>query len=54
MATVRRFTPPDGAMSEQFDRETGVQRSARHLSWSYAAFVTAAQARRRATEAHSG
>ena len=54
MATVRRFTPPDGALSEQFDRETGVQRSARHLSWSYAAFVTAAQARRRATGAHSG
>ena len=48
MATVRRFTPLDGALSEQLDQTTGEQRSARHLSWSYAAFVTAAHARRQA------
>lgn len=48
LATVRRFTPRDGALSEQFDRTTGAQTSARHLSWSYAAFITAAQARRKA------
>jgi glucoamylase len=48
LATVRRYTPESGALSEQFDRSTGAQRSARHLSWSYAAFVTASAARTRA------
>jgi len=45
MATVRALTPADGALSEQVDRETGVQTSARHLTWSYAAFVSAARLR---------
>jgi glucoamylase len=48
METVRAFTPESGDMSEQFDRETGAQTSARHLAWSYAAFITAAAERRRA------
>ena len=48
LATVREFTPEDGALSEQFDQDTGVQSSARHLTWSYAAFVTCIDARRRA------
>jgi glucoamylase len=48
MATVRRLTPDDGALSEQVDRATGRQTSARHLTWSYAAFVNAAGLRRRA------
>ncbi|MBV8307976.1 MAG: hypothetical protein JO274_10895, partial [Gammaproteobacteria bacterium] len=48
MRTVRSFTPPGGELSEQFDRTTGVQTSARHLSWSYAAFITAAASRTRA------
>src|SRR6185437_4479484 len=41
MATVRDFTPESGDMSEQFDRATGMQTSARHLAWSDAAFITA-------------
>ena len=39
MATLRAFTPADGALSEQIDRTTGAQSSAPHLTWSYAAFV---------------
>jgi glucoamylase len=45
METVRAFTPESGDLSEQFDRATGVQTSARHLAWSYAGFLTAAAAR---------
>jgi glucoamylase len=45
--TVRRFTPPSGELSEQFDQQTGVQRSAQQLAWSYAAFISCAAARRR-------
>lgn len=48
MRTVRALTPPDGALSEQVDRTTGAQTSARHLTWSYAAFVSAARLRARA------
>ncbi|WP_238578582.1 glycoside hydrolase family 15 protein, partial [Inquilinus limosus] len=47
LATVQAFTPADGALSEQFDRETGAQTSAKHLGWSYAGFITAVRARRR-------
>jgi glucoamylase len=46
LETVRRFTPPSGDMSEQFDQRTGVQRSAQQLAWSYAAFISCAAARR--------
>ena len=49
MATVRRFTPANGELSEQIDRHTGAQTSARHLTWSYAAFITAAHTRKRLT-----
>jgi len=45
MRTVRAYTPEDGALSEQFDPTTGAPSSARHLSWSYAAFITAAASR---------
>lgn len=48
MATVRALTPADGALSEQVDRATGVQTSARHLTWSYAAFVSTARLRAKA------
>lgn len=48
LSTVRRFTPASGELSEQFDRKTGVQTSARNLAWSYAAFITACRARRHA------
>ena len=45
MRTVQAFTPETGELSEQFDRTTGAQTSAKHLSWSYAAFITAAASR---------
>ena len=51
MRTVRAFTPQSGELSEQFDQTTGVQTSARHLSWSYAAFITAAAQRTQACRA---
>jgi glucoamylase len=46
MTTVRALTPADGALSEQVDRATGQQTSARHLTWSYAAFVSTTRLRR--------
>jgi glucoamylase len=51
MATVRALTPADGALSEQVDRESGAQTSARHLTWSYAAFVSTARLRAQAAGA---
>ena len=50
LQTVRAYTPPSGELSEQFDQHTGVQRSAQQLAWSYAAFITCAQARRQASQ----
>jgi glucoamylase len=50
MRTVREFTPEDGSLSEQIDRNTGAQTSARHLTWSYAAFISAAHDRQHAVE----
>ncbi|MGH8268636.1 MAG: glycoside hydrolase family 15 protein [Steroidobacteraceae bacterium] len=46
LETVRVFTPESGDMSEQFDQRTGEQTSAKHLAWSYAAFISCAAARR--------
>ena len=46
MATIRDFTPADGHLGEQIDRMTGAPASARDLTWSYAAFVSAARLRR--------
>jgi len=46
LETVRAFTPENGDLSEQFDQTSGAQTSARHLAWSYAAFLTAVAARR--------
>ena len=54
MRTVQACTPPSGDLSEQFDRTTGVQTSAKHLAWSYAAFITAAASRRQAAQASRG
>jgi glucoamylase len=48
LETVRAFTPPSGDLSEQFDQKSGAQTSARHLTWSYAAFISATAARSRA------
>ncbi len=49
LETVRSFTPSSGELSEQFDQRTGVQTSARHLAWSYAAFISCIAARRAVT-----
>jgi glucoamylase len=46
LETVRVHTPPNGDLSEQFDQQTGMQRSAQQLAWSYAAFISCVQARR--------
>jgi glucoamylase len=50
LETVRAFTPENGDLSEQFDQNSGAQTSARHLAWSYAAFLTAVAARRGVTK----
>jgi glucoamylase len=46
LETVREFTPPSGDLSEQFDKATGEQTSAKNLAWSYAAFISCRAARR--------
>jgi glucoamylase len=46
LEAVRAFTPPSGDLSEQFDQRTGRQTSAKHLAWSYAAFIACVTARR--------
>jgi glucoamylase len=51
LATVRAFTPGSGELSEQFDRSSGAQTSARQLAWSHAAFITCVHARRSAPAA---
>lgn len=50
LRTVQAFTPSSGDMSEQFDQQTGLPRSARHLAWSYAAFISCIAARRLVTD----
>ncbi|KHN97954.1 Glucan 1,4-alpha-glucosidase, starch-binding protein [Metarhizium album ARSEF 1941] len=42
---VKQYTPTDGSLAEQYDRETGTPKSAAHLTWSYASFVGAAERR---------
>jgi glucoamylase len=54
MRTVQAYTLLSGDLSEQFDRVTGAQTSAKHLAWSYAAFITAAASRRLAAQAIRG
>jgi glucoamylase len=46
LATVRAFAPENGELSEQFDRNSGQQTSAKSLAWSHAGLVTAVAARR--------
>jgi glucoamylase len=45
LATARQFIPATAELTEQFDRDTGTPLSARDLAWSYAAFLTAWDAR---------
>lgn len=51
LATVRAYTPAGGELSEQFDQRSGAQTSAKHLAWSYAAFISCVAARRIAAAA---
>ncbi len=46
MATVRGLAAADGSLGEQVDRTTGRPTSVPHLTWSHAAFVSAAIARK--------
>lgn len=48
LGTVRAYTAVDGDLSEQFDQNSGEQTSARHLAWSYAAFISCVGLRRKA------
>ena len=51
LCTVRAYTPAGGDLSEQFDQRSGAQTSAKHLAWSYAAFISCVFARRMAVVA---
>jgi glucoamylase len=48
---VRDLTPANGALSEQVDKNSGQPTSARHLTWSHAAFISASRLRGRALDA---
>jgi glucoamylase len=50
LSRTRDFIPASGDLSEQLDQTTGAQTSASDLSWSYACFITAWDARRAACE----
>ncbi|KAF1915658.1 Six-hairpin glycosidase-like protein [Ampelomyces quisqualis] len=45
IAIVQKYTPSNGGLAEQFDKATGTPLSAVDLTWSYAAFLTAAERR---------
>ena len=45
MRTVKYYTPQDGHLSEQYDRDNGSPQGAADLTWSYASVLTAAMAR---------
>ncbi len=48
LTALRDYIPADGSLSEQFDRVNGQPVSAKHLTWSYAAFLSATHARQEA------
>lgn len=43
VAVANKYTPSDGALAEQFTRANGTPASASDLTWSYAAFLSAAR-----------
>jgi glucoamylase len=45
MSIVEEYTPSDGTLTEQFQRDSGAPMSASALTWSYAALLTAAARR---------
>jgi len=54
MAMVRVHMPVSGELSEQFDQTNGAQTSAKNLTWSHAAFITAFASRKAAVNTASG
>ncbi|KAF8073537.1 glycoside hydrolase family 15 protein [Lyophyllum atratum] len=46
LAVNAKYTPTDGSLAEQFNRDTGAPLSAVHLTWSYASALTAFAARK--------
>ncbi|KAJ7079775.1 glucoamylase G2 [Mycena belliarum] len=54
LAIHAKYTPTDGALAEQFNRNTGAPLSAVHLTWSYAAALTVFAAREGKTRASWG
>ncbi|KAF2789577.1 carbohydrate-binding module family 20 protein [Melanomma pulvis-pyrius CBS 109.77] len=47
IAMVQKYTPPNGGLAEQYDRNTGSPLSAVDLTWSYASFLTTSHRRAR-------
>jgi glucoamylase len=45
VAVAAKYTPSNGGLAEQFDRNTGAPLSAVDLTWSYASAITAFEAR---------
>jgi glucoamylase len=45
LAEVRAHANPDGSLSEQIDKDTGVMMSAKDLTWNYASVLSALSAR---------
>jgi len=52
-AEVRAHANPDGSLSEQIDKDSGVMTSAKDLTWNYASVLSALQARDALTSALS-
>ncbi|CAM1508813.1 Fc.00g025520.m01.CDS01 [Cosmosporella sp. VM-42] len=46
VALVQTYTPTDGSLAEQYDKETGSPKSAVHLTWSYASFLGVTERRK--------
>jgi glucoamylase len=40
ISVVQEYTPANGGLSEEYERNTGVQKSSPDLTWSYASFLT--------------
>ncbi len=54
LSRTREFIPVSGDLTEQLDQTTGAQTSAPDLSWSYACFITAWDARQAAVAKSGG
>ena len=46
LAINKKYTPADGSLSEQYDKNVGTPMSAHDLTWSYASALTAFAARK--------